>query len=665
MGGPQNRLLLALQSNLPNEVDWAFSKLIKLSCSFPPNFHVGSIAGLIDAIIAHADPFFENLKLNTAVDNFETSPDSSRPESLQLLPHFSEITLFNLRDAHELLDRVLQVLHVLRNFSFTDIHIKFLIQQHKVLTLLAKSLALPTADCSLYAPVKHHSLDVFENLSVHIQLRGRHDFYLACLRKIVVESMDRALLLGALRSLTRLCGNDANHPHLSDMDPRVLERAWALVCLRPASTSTAAGTPAAGIDDAEIVYVALEFCYLFSCLGVDAVAMVVQAARPANIVGVLLGFLGWNRPDIRPRKRRAASQLLLPHLQQATPATAASTPALVPGATANPSLATAPTVPSMTVPSQAGIPQAGKFATASGGKPAKRSSVKGEDEEVDIDGDEEELVEEGRVDLGVHGDRQVANFLQQSQMSQSADGFAVESVKKRRGRPPKRSDDPYAAAAQQQLLMQQQHQMMMMQQRNPGPPASQDSLFSQPLGSFSRNGAVAVAADDEFEEEDEPQADPLFECRWVAAASGSQQCTAKFGSEVEMLQHLAKEHFKAESAASAAEKFSCRWAGCTAFHSFPASRADVFCHSRTHIGDSSKKLKTFSQSAVKKPFRTGGVDGVDPIGSPLTALLILKNIARSQRMRDLFLPFEADLALAMTERPKFSKIVAELMWELR
>jgi hypothetical protein len=45
-GGWQNRLILALRSNLPNEADWAFNKLIKLS--FMHFFFVGYLPGLYD-----------------------------------------------------------------------------------------------------------------------------------------------------------------------------------------------------------------------------------------------------------------------------------------------------------------------------------------------------------------------------------------------------------------------------------------------------------------------------------------------------------------------------------------------------------------------------------------------------------------------------------------
>ncbi|KAJ3122277.1 AT-rich interactive domain-containing protein 2 [Physocladia obscura] len=693
MGGSQNKLLLALQSGLSNEVDWAFNKLIRLSASFPPNFHVGSIAGLIDALIAHADPFFDILKLNTAVDNFETSPDHMRASELHKLPNFSEFSLFNSLEANQLMDRILQVMHILRNFSFTEMHIKFLIQQHHVLTIIAKSLALP--NFSIYTALKHQSLDIFENMSTHIHLRGRHDFYLACLRKAIVDAPgDRALLLGSLRSLARLCGTDANHPHLCDIDQHVLERAWQLVCVR---------------GDDELVYVALEFCYMFSCLGVEAVGRVVLAARPANIVGILVGFLKWNvEPPVVKGKKGVVAVPTQPQAQQLfTPMTTAPiiSQQIVPqfqrdGAPSRPLQVLAPS--GSVTPVRGNIVSRNASAIASPA-PAKTSAEANsklsvmstavskkvatkEDEDVDIDGndEEEEVLEEGKVEAKdtLLQSKQTANKQGPTPQTVSTpsfmDVFNSNSTQKKRGRPPKNKSeiDSYSAQLAQQM---QQQQMMLLQQNPNMTPQEHQMMLSQlqqshsamlntfiaTRSSFAANGFTSTEKDEDGEDEEDAAIaaiEPSFECHWQ---TNGISCTSKFSNESDILKHMADDHFRIKT-----DSYSCNWQGCQAFHNTPGFRPIVFRHTRTHIGDSSKKAaagptKAFQQPLYKKPFKSGGIDGPDLIGTPLTALLILKNIARSQVNRDLFMPFEAEFALAMAERPKFSKIVAELMWELR
>jgi hypothetical protein len=277
MPGPQNKLLLALQSGLPNEIDWAFNKLVKLSVS-SGTFHVGSVAGLLDAIMAHGDPFFSILRLNTALDNFETTLDPPKAHARnenKHIPHFQIFSTLTLKQTDELIERVLQVMHILRNFSHSDHHAKFFITQHSILTMLAKAIALPSH--TYFIEIKIHSLDIFENLASVLHLRGKNDFYLACLRKMIFDN-DKSLIIGALKSLARLCGNESNHPHLSDLEPTLLTRLYQLTL----------------VGDDEIVYSTLDLLYTFSCLGAETISKMAQAA-PTNIVKIMLSFLHLNK----------------------------------------------------------------------------------------------------------------------------------------------------------------------------------------------------------------------------------------------------------------------------------------------------------------------------------------------------------------------------------
>ncbi|KAJ3410524.1 Chromatin structure-remodeling complex protein rsc9 [Chytridiales sp. JEL 0842] len=275
-GGPQNRLLLALQSELPNEVDWAFNKLIKLSALCPPGFHIGTIAGLLDTLLHFTTPFFDELRLNTSLTNFETTLESEswtavKSGRLTIMPVLSDITVFSCRQTEELIERVMQVLHILRNLSQMDHHAAFFTTQVHILQLIAKAMALPSH--SQYIPIKQHSLDIFENLAAKMVLRGKHDFYLACLYKMAKEN-DRALILGAVRSLAKLCSSDANHPYLMEANVKMFEYFYELLL----------------VPDEELKYGILDYLYMFSCFGPDAVNKIVVAS-PYNAVSFLLCFL--------------------------------------------------------------------------------------------------------------------------------------------------------------------------------------------------------------------------------------------------------------------------------------------------------------------------------------------------------------------------------------
>ena len=110
-------MLLALQSKLPNEVDWAYNKLVKISFNCPDNFHIGAIPGLLECILETLDAFFNKLNLNLSPTNFETSINDEELNTFQTLP---EVILLVNPSFAILFERTLQALHVLRNFSFLE-----------------------------------------------------------------------------------------------------------------------------------------------------------------------------------------------------------------------------------------------------------------------------------------------------------------------------------------------------------------------------------------------------------------------------------------------------------------------------------------------------------------------------------------------------------------
>lgn len=77
-GGWQNRLSLGLKSNLPNEIDWAFQKLIKLS--YQHYFYIQYLPGLFDALMSHLQGFFNSLELKTMANDFVTEVGEGLPQ---------------------------------------------------------------------------------------------------------------------------------------------------------------------------------------------------------------------------------------------------------------------------------------------------------------------------------------------------------------------------------------------------------------------------------------------------------------------------------------------------------------------------------------------------------------------------------------------------------
>ncbi|KAJ3371218.1 Chromatin structure-remodeling complex protein rsc9 [Kappamyces sp. JEL0680] len=294
-GGWQNRLILALKSHLPNEIDWAFNKLIKLS--FLHHFFVGYLPGLSDALLDHAKPFFDALKLSTNPKDFETR--LLNPAADNTLPTLSHITLFQSKEGALQLERVLQVLHIIRNMTFMHENAGAFSKDIRLLTMLAKAMTL--APSSYYMEVTQHALDIFENLAHHILLRGPADFFLAALKRHVYDT-DRARIITSVKCLSRLTMVEKNERVMSSIDTALLQRMLQLLL----------------VPDEEIVVVVLDYLYLFTNGSVDSGLRLATSVR-FNILSYLFKFVHWRGqgqdvyrstvPRLAPEKARTNTPL--------------------------------------------------------------------------------------------------------------------------------------------------------------------------------------------------------------------------------------------------------------------------------------------------------------------------------------------------------------------
>ncbi|KAF9963822.1 Chromatin structure-remodeling complex protein rsc9 [Mortierella alpina] len=261
-GGHQNRILLALKSELPNEIDWAFSRLISLSFEWN-EFSLNMIPGLMNELLSFAQPFFDwwsTLELRDIEDLLDED-------------------VLIMCDTHNM-ERVLQVFHILRNLSFLD-HNAIILTEHSAFRkMLQQGLSMPSS--TQLDELRIYCLDTLESLSIHITLRSKFDLYLRELHKLL-QTSDKALILGSLRALTRLAANEHNEKILSDIDPEIIERISQLLL----------------IQDEELIGATLDYLYQFSSFHGDTA---VQIAKnfPGNIVSALVRFLPWGSPKSLP-----------------------------------------------------------------------------------------------------------------------------------------------------------------------------------------------------------------------------------------------------------------------------------------------------------------------------------------------------------------------------
>jgi hypothetical protein len=240
VGGFKNRYLLALESGLPNEIDWAFNELIKLSFFCPENFHIDVIPGILDVLLNFVD-------MNKLLD----------PSAL-VSP--TELERFN------------QVFHIVRNFSFLEVNYKSLLLSTRLLSFLQKIFLAPYFK---FPEIFINTLDIIENLSSHISIQSLQDPLFEKLKQSLFSD-DRAILLGALRTLTKLCISQSNEPIFMDVDQKMIRRLFDLIL----------------IWDEDIVYTVMEFLYQYTSIYGDVSTDILKCLK-FNGVGVLIKFLSW------------------------------------------------------------------------------------------------------------------------------------------------------------------------------------------------------------------------------------------------------------------------------------------------------------------------------------------------------------------------------------
>ena len=294
MGGWHNRIALALTSDLPNEIDWAFNKLCKIS--YQPNFYIGYVPSLPEALLEHTNPFFDQIELKTSPQNFQSTVKVSPTAPV---PPMQQIQLFNNENSSILIERTLQCLHILRNLSFMNENAIAFTRDHKVLTLLAKGMSLPSH--TYYVEIKQHSIDIFENIARLVVLRGPSDFFLACIKKMVYED-DRGHLLGSLKALVKLAANEQNEKVILRIETPFLQRLLQLLL----------------VPDEELVNVVMEFLYLFTSLSPEAGSRLATSVR-FNVLTLFYKYLRWKNHGAQV-KPMVAPKPIAPPTQPGRPA---------------------------------------------------------------------------------------------------------------------------------------------------------------------------------------------------------------------------------------------------------------------------------------------------------------------------------------------------------
>jgi hypothetical protein len=239
--------LLALKSQLPNEIDWAFNTMIRLSHQSHEPLDISGIPELLDTMLNLVPPL--------------TNEEKSKDLPIGL-PRSAEDT-----------ERILQVLHILRNLSFLGANKSVLAFNARCKELLRAGIVLPPTESNM--EIRQYCLDTVENISTRMILRSSQDKLYLLLQEELFGS-DRQGILTAVRALTRLAMNEQNFHSLANPDVRVLQRIWELTL----------------VPDEELVAAVLDYLYQYTGVFED-VALQFPHVVDGDVVRRLVQLLVW------------------------------------------------------------------------------------------------------------------------------------------------------------------------------------------------------------------------------------------------------------------------------------------------------------------------------------------------------------------------------------
>lgn len=264
--GHHNRLLLALKSDIPSEIDWALQRLVKTSYEYQGALRFVNIPGLVDILLTHITPVLnlETYRAKEAAELFETDGRLIRDE------------LFGAKSQFETKERMLAAALVLRNCSMVEDNARFLASHPSARKMAIHGVQMTSRDLS---ELRLYCLDIVDCMSPYLRLDRSLDTLWNALFDLVATSNDRYLMVGALRSMTRLAAQDKHHGLLEGAISHRLMKILGHLLL---------------VDDGDLVAGALDYFYQYTVHRANAAVMVQSSPNMArSLIATLMHLVGW------------------------------------------------------------------------------------------------------------------------------------------------------------------------------------------------------------------------------------------------------------------------------------------------------------------------------------------------------------------------------------
>lgn len=280
------RALLALQSGLVEEEEYALHHLVKISFERGDKYRFDGFPGLAEALIAkilEVSTLFYGFNWEIAYSEEDAAASGNVLNSLSgtadLLSRLQRLDADVVRDEVEPeqftrhLRRVIEAGLVLRNMVMLEENALYVARLPLSQDLLTIVLNLPRR--AQVTELQHYALEIAEQLTKYWSLDSSSHLYHSLLKQ--VDSSDRGSIVTALRAISRISMNLEAKNRLDEVPPEILHRVteWLLV------------------EDEELRNACLDFLYQFTAV-TDNVEILVHTINVEGLVSQLSRLLLYN-----------------------------------------------------------------------------------------------------------------------------------------------------------------------------------------------------------------------------------------------------------------------------------------------------------------------------------------------------------------------------------
>ncbi len=287
------RTLMALQSKIPNEQDYALHHLVKISHERGDKYKFEAFPGLAEALIEmvlEVSSLFYNVHWEIS---YEEDGASSQPHCLNgmsgtadILQRIQSLQPLDTSDDmmteefNQKLTMINEAGLVIRNMAMLEENADYLSRQYPLRDFLCIALNLPHR--AAVVELQHYALDIAEQLTRHWSLDAEDPLYISLLRQL--DGTDRGAILTALRAISRISMNLEENNRLKGVPISTVESIseWTL------------------LEDEELVHACLDFLYQFTAV-IDNVELMLEQMHMGGLINQLVRLLLHGAKEVETR----------------------------------------------------------------------------------------------------------------------------------------------------------------------------------------------------------------------------------------------------------------------------------------------------------------------------------------------------------------------------